>query len=101
VNECSVIRDLLPLYEDQAVSPETSKVIKAHLEQCPDCKDYFRHIKHVTKAMQDQNARNSYRYSDVVKRIRKKTIIERVVGALLLTAACYGLLRLAFSNRNH
>ena len=35
--ECSVVRDLLPLYVEDMVKPETALYIKAHLAQCPQC----------------------------------------------------------------
>lgn len=34
---CHVIRDLLPLYADGALSSETREMIKAHIDGCPEC----------------------------------------------------------------
>ena len=36
---CEVIRDLLPLYEDNAVSPETAELVQEHLKGCRACRD--------------------------------------------------------------
>lgn len=36
--KCSVIRDLLPLYEEKICSIETVKLVEEHLESCHDCK---------------------------------------------------------------
>ena len=36
--ECSVVRDLLPLYLDDVVSAETRDIVKEHLAECPDCR---------------------------------------------------------------
>ena len=36
--ECSIVRDLLPLYIEDMVSPETAKYIGAHLAECPECR---------------------------------------------------------------
>ena len=36
-NECSVVRDLLPLYVEDMVSEETAEYIKDHLESCSEC----------------------------------------------------------------
>lgn len=36
--ECSVVRDLLPLYLDDVVSAETRDMVKAHLAECPECR---------------------------------------------------------------
>lgn len=37
--ECCLIRDLLPLYAEDIVSEETAEIVKAHLEDCPECKE--------------------------------------------------------------
>lgn len=34
---CDVIRDLLPLYADEACSEESGKMVEEHLQECPDC----------------------------------------------------------------
>ena len=35
--ECSVVRDLLPLYVEDMVNPETAQYIKSHLAECAEC----------------------------------------------------------------
>ena len=35
--ECSLVGDLLPLYVEELVSPETAQFIREHLAQCPEC----------------------------------------------------------------
>ena len=44
-NECSVVRDILPLYLENMVSEETAESIKEHLESCPDCAAEFEAMK--------------------------------------------------------
>ena len=36
--KCSVIRDLLPLYEEKLCKEETAKLVAVHLKGCSDCK---------------------------------------------------------------
>ena len=36
-NECSIIRDLLPLYVEELVSEETGTYIEEHLRSCAEC----------------------------------------------------------------
>ena len=38
---CSIIRDLLPNYAEGLTSPETSEVVKAHLETCHTCRSLY------------------------------------------------------------
>ena len=35
---CEVIRDLLPLYADAAVSPASCRLVEEHLAGCPGCR---------------------------------------------------------------
>ena len=92
--KCSLIRALLPLYDEQAVSPETAQIIRAHLEDCPECRDYDKQIKLVAHALDDDNVRCNYHYTDVVRRIRRNSLLEYAAGALVLAVACYGARRL-------
>ena len=39
--ECSLVRDLLPLYLEDMVSPETAQFIDEHLDACHECNAQF------------------------------------------------------------
>jgi len=41
---CSVIRDLLPLYEEKLCSKETSKLVEDHLKECSHCRSLYKEI---------------------------------------------------------
>lgn len=43
--ECSVVRDLLPLYVEDMVSPETAQYVKSHLDECPECQSEYESLK--------------------------------------------------------
>lgn len=43
--ECSVVRDLLPLYVEDMVSPETAQYVKAHLAECSECQAELESLK--------------------------------------------------------
>ena len=36
--ECSIIKDLLPLYVEDMVAEETAQFVKEHIEKCPECR---------------------------------------------------------------
>ena len=48
-NECSLVRDMLPLYLENMVSEETRAFIKEHLETCPECAAEYEALKSGTK----------------------------------------------------
>lgn len=43
--ECSVVRDLLPLYVEDMVNPETAEYVKSHLAECAECQAELENLK--------------------------------------------------------
>ncbi len=43
--ECEIIRDILPLYVDDACSASSREIVDAHLKDCPDCTAYLEQIR--------------------------------------------------------
>ena len=56
--ECSLIRDLLPLYVEQMVSEESKKIIEEHLAQCPSCKKVYEDMKELEWGMRPEMGEN-------------------------------------------
>ena len=42
---CDVIRDLLPLYADDACSEESRRLVDEHLAECPDCSGMLKRLR--------------------------------------------------------
>ena len=45
--KCSIIRDLLPLYEEKLCKPETIKLVEEHLKSCGACKMLYNDMNEV------------------------------------------------------
>ena len=43
--DCNIIRDLLPLYADDACSDESRELVEAHLQECADCGSMLERLK--------------------------------------------------------
>ena len=43
--ECSIVRDLLPLYVEDMVSTETAQYVSAHLKECRECRAELAELK--------------------------------------------------------
>lgn len=84
---CSVCQDLLPLVQDGVASPDSCRLVAAHLAQCADCRNLCQGGLHPV-AVPDDRA--------IVSGIRK-----RVYGFLLLMVCIGTALGLAFSNSQH
>jgi predicted anti-sigma-YlaC factor YlaD len=40
--KCSIIRDLLPLYEVNKCRRETRKIVSSHLKSCESCRSFYK-----------------------------------------------------------
>lgn len=93
MTECCVIRDLLPLYEDREVSAETADMIRRHLEECPECREYYSHVRHVIRAMQQPQEVSSDvdHYDELLQRIQRRSIMQRAAAVALLAGLGFAL----------
>lgn len=93
--DCSIIRDLLPLYEDDAVNEKTKEIVKKHISECSSCKEYYAHIRHVAHSLRSPEKNGGYHYSEIARRIRRQKLIFQSAGVVLLAATA-----LSFLTRN-
>lgn len=64
---CSLIKDLLPLYIDELCSKESTEVIKNHLEVCEECNKEYETLKKEPKIKPQQD--NS---QELIKKVNKR-----------------------------
>lgn len=70
--DCSVVKDLIPLYVDDLASNETKKIINSHLENCEDCSEYLSLVsydEHIDVKLEDNDLEKSG--EKIVKEIKK------------------------------
>ena len=83
--ECDVVRDLLPLYADDACSRKSRDLVEEHLRDCPDCSDML------CKLRETELESSLLREKDTVLqyalrrfRIRSAAVGSAVSGAFLI-----------------
>lgn len=86
---CAVIKDLLPSYAEDLTSPETSGLVREHLQECPDCEAVYEamHGEIPTEAEKTSGAAADSPEIDYLKKVRntgRKKIIASVLAVLLL-----------------
>ncbi len=86
---CAVIKDLLPSYAEDLTSPETSGLVREHLEECPDCEAVYEamHGEIPTETEGDCGIAADSSEVDYLKKVRntgRKKIIASVLAVLLL-----------------
>ena len=69
---CAVIKDLLPSYAEDLTSPETSGLVREHLEECPDCEAVYEamHEEIPTEAEKTSGAAADSPEIDYLKKVR-------------------------------
>lgn len=45
MNHCKIVEDLMPLYLDELVNPETAEYVAGHLEECAECRTLCEKLK--------------------------------------------------------
>ena len=78
--ECSIVRDLLPLYVEDMVSPETAEFVRGHLAACETCQAEVQRLRQppdVTPPTQEE------RPEAPLRRLQRKLLLKRIQSALL------------------
>ena len=85
-NECSIIRDILPLYVENMVSEDTSEFVKEHLESCPACRA---ELSRYDEPLTDKNVDEARLIADTARVWKKNRAAAFFKGALLVSfGAC-------------
>jgi len=75
--DCDVIKDLLPLYQDDTANAESKSIVDEHLVECSSCKSYFYNMLHGAEQpnIMLETAETTI-YTKLAKRLRfRKTLI--------------------------
>ena len=71
--ECSVVRDLLPLYVEDMVSEETAAYIGEHLESCEECKAELESLKGSAEiAVIEEKPDNAKPFKKIMKKMNRQ-----------------------------
>lgn len=84
MNNCNIIKDLLPLYVEDMVSKETKEFIENHIDECEDCKKELELLK---SNMESEEEKAPLEFlNKEIKRDKKITTLIRVsvVGIILV-----------------
>ena len=95
---CYLVRDLLPLYKDEACEPETAADVREHLEGCPDCRTLWETLQTaapleeaVDQAKVQEQAAALRRVKHTQQKKRVQTILVTLLVVILLGGGGLGL----------
>ena len=71
-NDCSVVKDLIPLYAEGLVSEETKEFIYEHCQSCEKCKGLLDTIADFSDSKETIDDRKEKMWNDIANKERKK-----------------------------
>ena len=88
INECSIIRDLLPLYAEKMVSSDTADFVEEHLKGCEACRKEYEKTKEPQRASEAPAAAPLFKLRRKMKfkKIQTVALTAVFVTALLVSA---------------
>lgn len=91
-NECNIIRDLLPLYAENMVSPDTANFVEEHFKSCEACRKEFEGIKEPQPAQEISDAAPLLKLNRKMKLKRIQTIALTAVFVITLLVSAFAVL---------
>ena len=91
-NECSIVRDLLPLYAEGMVSPETASFMEEHLKDCEHCRKEYERLKAPCAVPAQNDAAPLLMLQKKMAAKRLRTIVLTAVFAVALLVSAFAVL---------
>ena len=87
MNNCNIVKDLLPLYKEDLLSKESKSFVKDHLKTCPDCENLLK------EDIEIEN-KNTKPLDFIEKRIKKESryftlAVISLIGSILIFIISY------------
>lgn len=87
---CNIIKDILPLYVDDVVSPDTKELVEEHLKNCKTCREEAAVMGREIQIPAALNVR--FREIDILKKLKRNIRSKRVrvcAASILCTIAVF------------
>ncbi len=88
---CDIIRDLLPLYAEDLVSPDSKQLVEEHLKDCEPCTRQLGILKKAAALPMDVETKSIKRVGDTIRRKRVLAVLTAlgILGTLIFSAVCF------------
>lgn len=86
---CNVIRDLLPLYAEDMVSPESKALVEDHLQGCESCTKELENLKNTPKLPLEVETGSLRRVENAIQKRRTLTALAAAMTAIALIVTVY------------
>lgn len=93
-NNCSIVRDLIPLYAEDLVSKDTKEFICEHCKSCESCKELLKALADTADEQDTTDNKKEKVWSEIAskerKKKKKKYLLITLASAILVTLAVLG-----------
>lgn len=91
---CNTVQDLLVMYQERSLSPETEREVQEHLDGCPACRAEYKEVARSLRQKQRapevaecEMEDKIEQYARVAKKLRRRRILETILTAAGAAAA--------------
>lgn len=81
---CDVIEDLIPLYAEDMLSEDSSKLVEEHLDACEECRKYLKELQEMKALPIETNTKPLIKFQQALQRKKWATIILTTFITLLI-----------------
>ena len=81
---CDVIKDLIPLYAEDMLSEDSSKLVEEHLDACEECRKYLKELQEMKALPIETNTKPLIKFQQALQRKKWATIILTTFITLLV-----------------
>lgn len=89
-NDCSIVKDLIPLYAEDLVSEDTKKFIWEHCKSCENCKELLEALSNSVDEKDTTDNKKEKVWSEIASKERKKKkrkyLILSLASVILVTS---------------
>ena len=99
---CEVVKDLLPQYYDGTLKEDTKDLVKAHLDECEECRAYFEEIKNINEELDRGDVPEVPQLGEIgaLTKIKKRLAHKRLVTVIVTIASVFVVLLGAYIYAN-
>ena len=95
-NDCSVVKDLIPLYEEGLVSEETKEFIDEHCQSCENCKNLLENLAKSYSEQETNDNKKEKIWGEIAikerKRKKKRYLTLSLTSVILVTLVVLGFI---------
>lgn len=89
--ECVLVKELLPIYCDEAISEEGKSIIEEHLQECEECNTYKEELEQIKKEAQLQQDEMEEAKNEQAAEVSKKLRRHKNKVDIISTAAIFAV----------